>query len=179
LQLHGLNVAQSRWQQQLRAVTVYVHSQPWLFERTTQSNIAYGLQRQGLRGSHLRERVWEALEWAGLQDLAGQRARQLSTGQQRLLAITRAWVLQPALLLLDEPLAGLDQMARQQLLELLGHLAEEHRTVLWTSHEGVADAGWVDEIWQLEDGQLRREIYRGRQASAVVSFHRPASHIKL
>jgi len=107
-----------------------------------------------------------------LQELAGQRARQLSAGQQRLLAITRAWILQPALLLLDEPLNGLDLAARQQLLELLDRLAAEGKAVLWTSHEEVADAGQIDELWQLADGSLSREVRSGSQATEVVSFRR-------
>jgi len=172
LKLQGELVVRRHWQQRLRAATVYVHSQTWLFDRTVEANVAYGLRYQGLRGTHLRERVWEALQWAGLQDLAGQRARLLSAGQQRLLAITRAWVLQPALLLLDEPLNGLDQAARQSLLDYLDRLAEEQRTVLWTSHEEVTESGRIDELWLLMDGQLSREVRHGPQASAVISFRR-------
>jgi len=173
LLVQGVTVAGPLRQSRLRAATVYVHSQPWLFHRTVEANVACGLCYQGLRASHLAERVWEALEWAGLQDQATRQARQLSTGQQRLLAITRAWVLQPALLLLDEPLTGLDQAGRQRLLELLGRLTAEQRTVLWTSHEVVADAGQVDELWRLEDGQLSREVRAGPEAAAVLSFRPP------
>ena len=90
----------------LRRRVTTVFQRPILLNRSVQANIAYGL---GLRGQReTEENVSRALEQVGLSGLARQRARTLSGGEAQRVALARAIVLQPDVLLLDEPTANLD-----------------------------------------------------------------------
>lgn len=118
-----------------RREIVYVHQQPYLFRTTIEKNLAYGLARRGMPRTEREARVREALAWAGL---AGRREvppHKLSGGETQRAALARAKVLDPTLLLLDEPTANLDGDARRQVLELVTALCIEKHTVVVASHD--------------------------------------------
>lgn len=114
---------------------VYVHQQPYLFHTTTEKNLEYGLARRGVAAAERRARVREALEWAGLSDRHDVPPHKLSGGEAQRAALARARLLNPALLLLDEPTANLDGAARQQVLDLVTQLCIDDHTVLIASHD--------------------------------------------
>lgn len=114
---------------------VYVHQQPYLFHTTTEKNLEYGLARRGLPAAERRARVREALEWAGLADRREVPPQKLSGGEAQRAALARARLLDPALLLLDEPTANLDGQARQQVLDLVTALCIADHTVVIASHD--------------------------------------------
>ncbi len=80
------------------------------------------------------DRAHELLEFVGLADLRDEYASDLSFGQQRLLSIIQVLMLDPGLILLDEPAAGVSPMMQKKLLELIHHLNEEGRTFLIIEH---------------------------------------------
>ena len=82
-------------------------------------NVAFGLRRQRVGKAELRRRVGAALELVQLEALAKRKPSQLSGGQQQRVALARALVLEPAVLLLDEPLGALDAKLRHQLQDEL------------------------------------------------------------
>jgi molybdenum cofactor guanylyltransferase len=122
-------------QQKLRHDVVYMHQQAYMFDKTVAENIAYGLRRSGLKRLQVDEKVEQALEWANLSNLATRNARQLSGGEKQRVALTRARVLSPRLLLLDEPLANMDINAREQTIDLIQRLKSEGVSTIVTSHE--------------------------------------------
>ena len=122
-------------QQKMRLDVVYLHQQPYMFDRTVAENIAYGLRRSGLKQAQVDEKVDQALQWAQLSKLAARNARQLSGGEKQRVALTRARVLSPRLLLLDEPLANMDINAREQTIHLIQRLKSEGVSTIVTSHE--------------------------------------------
>ena len=138
----------------LRREVVYVHQHPYLFDASVGSNVGYGLVAAGVPARTRRKVVAEALEWAGLAHLAGRHAHHLSGGERQRVAIIRARVLHPRLLLLDEPTANLDPGARQQTYELIRRLRREGIGVLVTSHELEALEGLADVRLHLERGRL-------------------------
>ena len=91
---------------ELRRRVTTVFQRPILLNRSVQANVAYGLRLRG--HPDIQEYVETALENVGLADLARQRARTLSGGEAQRVALARAIVLQPDVLLLDEPTANLD-----------------------------------------------------------------------
>jgi len=118
-----------------RREIVYVHQQPYLFHTSIEKNLEYGLARRGMPPAERIARAREALEWAGLGDRRTVPPHKLSGGEKQRVALARAKVLNPTLLLLDEPTANLDGDARRQVLELVTALCIENHTVVVASHD--------------------------------------------
>jgi len=116
-------------------------------------NVAFGLRNQGLRGRWVRARVGETLERLGLGDLARRKPRALSGGQRQRVAVARALVIEPALLLLDEPLSALDLETRRALQsELRRLLAEFPGATVYVSRSPTEAALFGDRIAVIENG---------------------------
>ena len=94
---------------------VFVHQSPILFKGTVLDNVSYGLRARGLPRDRCRGESNDWLKNLGLDGFATRPANELSGGEQRRVAIARACVLRPKLLLLDEPLADLDQEGTQKV----------------------------------------------------------------
>jgi len=120
-----------RWRRQI----VYVHQQPYLFHRSIASNLEYGLQRRGINATRRHDLLQDALAWAGLTGRAMLPAQTLSGGEAQRLALARAKLLDPALLLLDEPTANLDDPSRAQVFELVTALCRDDHTVVIATHD--------------------------------------------
>ena len=105
---------------------------PWL---SVWNNIAFGLRRQGIRGDELKRRVDYAVEFMGLEQFANARPAQLSGGMRQRVCIARTLVMQPRLILLDEPFGALDQQTRLLMGdELLRLWRETGASVLLITH---------------------------------------------
>ncbi len=110
-----------------REVTT-VSQRPVLLDRPVQANVEFGLRLRGLRNTDAV--VHAALEQVGLAHLARQQARTLSGGEAQRVALARAMVLQPAVLLLDEPTANLDPYNVGLIEQIVRTLNQEQRTTL-------------------------------------------------
>jgi len=86
-------------------------------------------------GKHHQNIVWHALETVEMQDLAGRQISQLSGGQQQRMFIARALAQEAELMLMDEPLAGLDDPAQEELLLLMEKLEQEKVTIMTATHD--------------------------------------------
>jgi NitT/TauT family transport system ATP-binding protein len=105
---------------------------PWLSVR---ANVSFGLLQSGLDSAEIDRRVTYAIEFMGLADFARHHPPQLSGGMRQRVCIARTLVLQPRLILLDEPFAALDQQTRLLMGEELLRLWRETRaTVLFVTH---------------------------------------------
>jgi tungstate transport system ATP-binding protein len=111
----------------LRRVTT-VFQRPLLLNRSVQANVTYGLRLRGQRNSS--QRVEAALEEVGLKHMARQRARTLSGGEAQRVALARAIVLQPDVLLLDEPTANLDPYNVGLIEDIVQALNRQRETTL-------------------------------------------------
>lgn len=118
-----------------RREIIYVHQQPYLFHTSIEKNLEYGLAQRSLPPGERNERARDALAWAGLSDRREVPPHKLSGGEKQRAALARARVLNPTLLLLDEPTANLDGEARKQVLELVTSLCIENHTVVVASHD--------------------------------------------
>ena len=145
------------WKSTIRSVRkeiIYLHQQPYLLSGTVESNVSYGLRFTSLNRKQIRELVKEALEWAGLANVAKNQAKTLSGGVQQRVAFTRAWILNPKVLLLDEPLANMDIESREQALDLLKRMKSDGMSIVITSHDANIIDGLIDSHFSLFDGKL-------------------------
>ena len=145
------------WKSAIRSIRreiIYLHQQPYLLSGTVESNVSYGLRFTHLNRKQLRESVKEAIEWAGLADMAKHQAKTLSGGVQQRVAFTRAWILKPKVLLLDEPMANMDIESREQACDLLKRMKSEGMSIVLTSHDMNIFDGLIDGHFSLSDGKL-------------------------
>jgi molybdate transport system ATP-binding protein len=133
---------------------------------TVEQNVAFGLRGRGAGHGTIAPRVAEALRRAGLAGLAGRKPAMLSGGQQQRAALARALVLEPALLLLDEPLAALDLQTRRVIRGELRDLLRTLRCVtLYVTHSPLEALLFGDRIVVIESGRVtqtgtREELLR-------------------
>jgi len=118
-------------------------------------NLTLSARLYGLRGAGCRQRVAEALAFAGLEDVASRLVRTYSGGMIRRLEIAQATLHYPKVLFLDEPTIGLDPAARHTVWERLGDLrANKGTTILITTHDMEEADVLCDELAILHQGRL-------------------------
>ncbi len=139
-------------------------------------NVAFGLRAGGRGANEVRNRVAGVLERLRIADLASRRPRELSGGQQQRVALARALVLEPEVLLLDEPLSALDLRTRQSVRgELKRLLAEQTCVTLYVTHHPLEAMVFGDRIAALEAGRLtqigtREDLLRRPRSPYVAAF---------
>jgi len=127
--------------------------QTFLYEELTAiENLRFYGQLYGVSG--LEARIQESLEEVGLQVRGGSRVRTFSRGMQQRLAIARAMLHQPSILLLDEPYTGLDQHATRVLTDWLAKLRQENRTTLMVTHNIDRGVELADRIVVMKSGRV-------------------------
>jgi tungstate transport system ATP-binding protein len=146
-------LARGRYQDDI----VYLHQTPYLFDRSVTQNVSYGLRRAGMPRAQVATRVADTLAWAGLSHLAERNARVLSGGERQRVALARARVLSPSVLLLDEPVASMDQESRERTYFLIERLKGEGMGVVVTSHELHGIAALADLHLNLHDAELHAQ----------------------
>ncbi|MBI1735235.1 MAG: ABC transporter ATP-binding protein [Candidatus Rokubacteria bacterium] len=147
-----------------------VFQQPLLADMTVAANVALGLRFRGVPAADRDARVARWLDRFGVAALAERRARALSGGEAQRVALARALAVEPAVLLLDEPFAALDEPARVALIEDLAAIVRADRvtTVLVTHDRGEARA-LADRVAVLLGGRLEQLDDTARVFSAPVS----------
>ena len=125
---------------------------------TVFENVAFGLRRKKLRGQELQKRVREALALVGLGLLEKRKPKQLSGGQQQRIALARALVNHPRVLLLDEPLGALDLKLRKEMqLELKSIQHDVGITFVHVTHDQEEAMTMADQIVIMEGGRIEQQ----------------------
>ncbi len=119
---------------------------------TAQQNVALPLAFAGLGKSERQSRALEVLEQVGLGDRARHKPTQLSGGEQQRVAISRALVTRPRMLLADEPTGNLDTHTAEEILGLIKQLNEDGLTVLMVTHDADAATQYSNRVVTLVDG---------------------------
>jgi len=139
----------------IRRKVVYVHEKPILLKDTVLGNVAYGLRIRGIGNDELLRRCKEVLEELGIWGLKDFNAYKLSVGQTQLVAIARALVLNPEVLLLDEPYAHLDMKKKEVLTRVLSRRCREGMTLVIATHQRIDNTELsVSKTVTLENGEL-------------------------
>ena len=141
---------------------------------TVFENVAFGLRRRGVGAAELGPRVERMLELVRLGPLGARHPRELSGGQQQRVALARALVLEPRVLLLDEPLSNLDALLRDEMRVELKRLQERlGTTMIFVTHDQAEALILSDRVVVMEAGRVEQigrpeEVYR-RPATAFVA----------
>lgn len=137
-------------------------------------NVAYGLQQKRVPRSEVRERVTEALDLVQMRSFADRKSTQLSGGQQQRIALARALVNRPSVLLLDEPLGALDRQLREEMqLELKLLQSQLGITFVFVTHDQGEALSMSDRIAVMRNGRIEQladpDTIYARPASAYVA----------
>ncbi len=153
--IDGLDVSgQPPWQRNsgmvFQSYALWPHLSVW-------DNVAFGLVERRMNKANIRTKVGETLELVGLADYAQRRPNQLSGGQQQRVALARTIVIEPQVLLLDEPLSNLDKTLRVQMRQEL--LAMQRRlglTTIFVTHDQEEAMTTADRMAVLDKGVVQQ-----------------------
>ncbi len=135
---------------------------------TALENVMLACDYAGVRGNQAKQAGLEALSLVGLQDRAGHKPSELSGGEQQRVAVARALVNKPEIILADEPTGNLDSERSAEVLALLREFNREHgQTIVLVTHDAeVGEA--CDRVIRMRDGRIRDQGLRGAIAATPV-----------
>jgi putative spermidine/putrescine transport system ATP-binding protein len=143
---------------------------------TVRQNVTFGPKMRGVGKQERRERANELLSLLDIRELADRSPKTLSGGQQQRVGLARALAIEPRLLLLDEPMTGLDAKLKQTLRQELGELLEDLGvTTLYVTHDQEQAMSMCDRIAVMNDGHIEQvsspaDIYESPANEFVANF---------
>jgi putative spermidine/putrescine transport system ATP-binding protein len=159
-----------------RAVGLVFQSYALFPHLTVFENVAFGLKLKGMRGTELETKVLAGLKSVGLAAFADRKTPELSGGQQQRVALARSMVMEPKVLLLDEPLSNLDARLRLEMRTELQRVQKESGvTMIFVTHDQVEALALADRIVVMKNGAIEQigtpeEIYNHPVSSFVADF---------
>jgi putative ABC transport system ATP-binding protein len=134
---------------------------------TAEENVALPLELDGVSAAEARQRAAETLELVGMSPRRSHLPGKMSGGEQQRVAVARALVIKPSILLADEPTGNLDSQNGKRVTRLLRDLVDEHhQTIVLVTHDPQV-ASHADRIIHLSDGMVEREEYQARTPAAL------------
>ena len=180
----GGDLADKRVAQACRSAVglVFQYPEHQLFAATVREDVAFGPRNLGLSDEEIAERVDEALRLVHLdeEDIGERSPFELSGGQQRRVAFAGVLAMRPRVLVMDEPVAGLDPVARAEFLELIGELHRSGLSIIMASHSMEDLARLADRILVLAEGEIFRigapdEVFADVEGLRGVGLDAPAA----
>lgn len=159
-----------------RPVSMVFQSYALFPHMTVKENVAYGLKASGVKGREMKQRVEEALALMHLGAYEDRAPSQLSGGQQQRVALARAMVMQPEVMLFDEPLSNLDAALREQMrLDIRRLQRQLGTTAVYVTHDQAEAMAMSDRVVVLNGGRVEQvgtpaEIYRRPASKFVAGF---------
>lgn len=180
----GRDLADKRVAQECRSAVglVFQYPEHQLFAATVREDVSFGPRNLGLSDDEIAERVSEALRLVHLDeaDIAERSPFELSGGQQRRVAFAGVLAMRPRVLVMDEPVAGLDPVAREEFLELIDELHRSGLSIIMASHSMEDLARLADRILVLAEGEVFRlgapeEVFADVEGLRAVGLDAPAA----
>ncbi|MDR3335157.1 MAG: ABC transporter ATP-binding protein [Treponema sp.] len=143
---------------------------------TVGENVAYGLKLRKLPKGDIEKKVRETLDMIGLGELVDRPPGQLSGGQQQRVALARSLIVEPSVLLLDEPLSNLDALLREQMRVEIRRIQKKLGiTAVYVTHDRVEAMSLSDRVIVMRDGEIKQigspqEIYEDPNSKFVAGF---------
>jgi tungstate transport system ATP-binding protein len=161
---------------EMRRRMSFVHQKPQVFNLSVYDNVACGLRWRGESKNSTAGKVDRILETVGLEGYRNRNARTLSGGEAQRVALARSLVLEPEVLLLDEPTANLDPVSTTKIEQLISYIAGQHNTtMIMATHDMSQGQQLAGRMGVLLDGRLAQtgnatDIFRSPQNEQVARF---------
>jgi tungstate transport system ATP-binding protein len=161
---------------EIRRRMSFIHQKPQVFNLSVYDNIACGLRWRGEKKSGVADKVDHILEMVGLEGYKNRNARALSGGEAQRVALASALVLEPEVLLLDEPTANLDPVSTARIEQLISYVARQRNTtMIMATHDMSQGQQLAGRIGVLLEGKLAQignvtDIFRSPQNEEVAHF---------
>lgn len=159
---------------------VFQYPEYQLFEETIAKDIAYGPRMTGIPEEELENRTQVAMELVGMdyETYKDKSPFELSGGQKRKIAIAGVLAMEPKIFIMDEPIAGLDPLGRESLMDLVKNLNDCGMTILMISHNMDGLAEYASRILVMNQGELMmngtpREVFREHEALRAAGLDLP------
>ncbi len=154
-----LNLNQPHWSARLLGYSgnrqiVYLHQNPFLFDGSVYANVIYGMKYSHYNKLEKRKIVINALRLVGLETFIDEHISILSGGEKQRVAMARAWVLKPSILLMDEPSASIDEKSIKLLVVMVKDLLERGASIVVTSHQTNELTEICHRTWTISDAKL-------------------------
>ena len=154
IKLFSKNVSDTR-EIELRRRIAMVMQEPFLIDASVRDNISLGLRYRNVNEGKLKSQVEIWASKLHIEKLLDTHANKISGGEAQRVSLARAFVLEPELLLLDEPFSALDPKSRKSILsDLHSILAESKTTVIMVTHDMNDVAKIADQVGVIQDGEL-------------------------
>ncbi len=161
---------------EIRRRMSFIHQKPQVFNLSVYDNVACGLRWRGEKKNRIDGKVDHILEMIGLEGYKNRNARTLSGGEAQRVALARSLVLEPEVLLLDEPTANLDPVSTAKIEQLISYIARQRNTtMIMATHDMSQGQQLADRMGVLLDGRLVQtgnvtDIFRSPQNEKVAHF---------
>ncbi len=129
-----------------------------IFSATVEEDVAFGALNAGFSREEVEDRMLRSLERVGMSEFARVPVQQLSYGQKKRVSLAGALALEPKVLILDEPTAGLDPQMTREVMEMTDVLNREGITVMVATHDVNMIYPWVDDLYVMRNGRI---VYTG------------------
>jgi len=152
-----------------------VFQSPALLNRSVRANIEYALKLRNIPQMRRHQLGDEAIQLCGLESIQDRNARVLSGGERQKLALARAWVTQPQVMLMDEPTSELDPVATREIEAMIRLIAAQGVRVIMSTHDMNQVRHLADDVLFLHQGRLQahlsvEEFFDCRGADIIGSF---------
>ncbi|OXZ26583.1 ABC transporter ATP-binding protein [Finegoldia magna] len=123
-------------------------------KKTVFEEIAYGLENLGVEREEIRQRVTEVIKLLKIEDLQDKNPNELSGGQSQRVAIASIIVMNPKVLIFDEPTSQLDPLGTEEIFDILKLLKSQNKTIILVEHKIDLIAEYADRVVVMDDGQI-------------------------
>jgi tungstate transport system ATP-binding protein len=138
----------------LRRIATLVFQRTAMFNRSVYDNLAFGLKIRGKKDSEIKEKIAEALLSVGLRNFEKRKAKKTSGGEQQRIALARAFLLEPKILLLDEPTANLDPNSATIIERAIIERRKSDHIIIIATHNLSQAKRLGDEIVHIHAGEI-------------------------
>ena len=123
-------------------------------KKTVFEEIAYGLENLGVPREEIRQRVTDVIKLLKIEDLQDKNPNELSGGQSQRVAIASIIVMNPKILIFDEPTSQLDPLGTEEIFDILKLLKSQNKTIILVEHKIDLIAEYADRVVVMDDGQI-------------------------